>query len=110
MRDLERPEVYPRLGGKCDHRALAQVDVALDEIQRLREKVMVRQRSADYFIQLAELADSEAGWWLLLFEHSGTRVYWRAALSAHEYARHSARKWRQNAAAYHALDLNGVIA
>jgi hypothetical protein len=78
---------------------LARVDEALDEIQRLRERIMVQPSSAERFARLAELADSEARWWLLLFEHSRTRVYWRAALSAHEHARQGARKWQRDAAA-----------
>jgi hypothetical protein len=86
---------------------LAQVDEALDEIQRLRERIMAQPSSADRFARLAELAESEALWWLLLFEHSRTRVHWRAALSAHEHARQSARRWRLDAAARRSHDAGG---
>lgn len=100
----------PLLGGERRHftLVLAQVDAALDEIQRLRERVMVQQPSTGRFVRLAELSESEAGWWLLLFERSRTRVYWRAALSAHEHARASARQWRRHAIAHHAPDVSRV--
>lgn len=86
---------------------LARVDDALDEIQRMRERIMVQKSSADRFARLAELADGEARWWLLLFERSRSRVYWRAALAAHEHARQSARKWRRAADAQRIRDAGG---
>jgi hypothetical protein len=97
MSDLEQTEIHLPSSGH-PYLTLGRIDAALDEIQRLREQVMVQAPSPDRFVRLAELADSEARWWLRLVEHSHTRVYWRAALSAHEHARLSARNWRRVAA------------
>jgi hypothetical protein len=97
MSDLEQAEIRLPSSGHS-YLTLGRIDAALDEIQRLREQVMVQAPSPDRFVRLAELADSEARWWLRLVEHSHTRVYWRAALSAHEHARLSARNWRRVAA------------
>lgn len=75
-----------------------QVDVALDDIQRERERVTVRPDSCWRSTRLAELAEMEACWWAVLFEHARIRVHWRAALVAHEAARRSAKAWRRRAA------------
>ena len=87
---------------------LEQVDMALDEIQRVRERVMAQPSSVERSIRLAQLDDDEARWWAVLFERSRTRVYWRAALAAHERARQSAWMWRQRATKQETCDAGGV--
>lgn len=87
---------------------LARVDEALDEIQRLRERIVVQASSADRFARLAELADSEVRWWSMLVEQSRTRVHWRAALSAREHARQTALSWRRRAAMQRAQEAGGA--
>ena len=76
-----------------------QVDGALDEILQARVVAVALPASAERSQQLAELADVEAAWWEELSERSRTRVYWRAALTAREHAQHTARHWRDRAAA-----------
>jgi hypothetical protein len=85
--------------GPSQSSRIEQVDVALDEIQHARDQVMAQPSSAERALQLAKLADVEASWWEALSERSRTRVHWRAALVAREYAQHAARHWRQGAAA-----------
>ncbi|MDT7597591.1 MAG: hypothetical protein QOJ06_3137 [Pseudonocardiales bacterium] len=87
---------------------LARVDEALDEIQRLRERIVVQPSSAERFMGLAELADSEARWWSMLVEQSRSRVHWRAALSAREHARRTALSWRRRAAMHRAREAGGA--
>jgi hypothetical protein len=87
---------------------LTRVDEALDEIQRLRERIVIQASSAESFARLAELADSEAHWWSMLIEQSRTRVYWRAALSAREHARQTALGWRRRAAVQRAREAGGA--
>jgi hypothetical protein len=77
-----------------------QVAAALDAVVRKRERLMVLPDSQWRCAQLAELAEIEACWWQVLFEHARIRVYWRAALAAHEAARQSARMWRRRADAH----------
>lgn len=74
-----------------------QVDVALDAVVRRREQLMALPSGQWRCIQLAELAEIEACWWQVLVEHARLRVYWRAALAAHEAARRSAQTWRRRA-------------
>jgi hypothetical protein len=87
---------------------LTRVDEALDEIQRLRERIVMPASSAERFARLAELADSEAHWWSMLVEQSRTRVHWRAALSAREHARQTALGWRRRAAVQRAREAGGA--
>jgi D-serine deaminase-like pyridoxal phosphate-dependent protein len=87
---------------------LVRVDEALDEIQRLRERIVVQASSAERSAGLAQLADSEARWWSVLVEQSRTRVHWRAALSAREYARQSALSWRRRAVMQRAREAGGA--
>ena len=79
-----------------------QVDAALDQVQKDRERVLAAAPGSERSTRIAELYEIEARCWSVLFEHSRTRVYWRAALSAHEHARQSARSWRRRAAMQHA--------
>ena len=76
-----------------------QIDTALDEIQQARAVAIALPGSVERCLQLAELADVEAAWWEELSERSRTRIYWRAALAAREYAQHTARHWRDRATA-----------
>lgn len=78
-----------------------QVDAALDQVQKDRERVLAAAPGSERSARIAELYEIEARCWSVLFEHSRTRVYWRAALSAHEHARESARSWRRRAAMQH---------
>jgi len=82
-----------------------QVNASLDTIHRAREQVMARPPSAQRSLQLAGLAQAEAGWWELLSEYCPVRVYWRAALAAREHAQLSARTWRRRAARQRAAEL-----
>ncbi|MFN2497176.1 MAG: hypothetical protein ABR608_14950 [Pseudonocardiaceae bacterium] len=79
--------------------ASEQVDAALDEILRVRAAATAQPVSVERSLLLAELADVEAAWWEELSERCRTRVYWRAALTAREHARHTARHWREQATA-----------
>lgn len=74
-----------------------QVDQALDEIAGERARVIGWAPGAARSARLAELAESEADWWGVLFEHARVRVQWRAALTAREAARRAARVWRRRA-------------
>jgi hypothetical protein len=82
---------------------LAQVDAALDRLGQARAQATAQPDSLARSRQLAELADIEAAWWEVLAEHSHTRVRWRAALVAREYAQQTARTWRARAAAQQAV-------
>lgn len=75
------------------------LDALLDQLQERREYAFVAAPSAHRAARLAELYEREARVWSLLFEHSRSRIYWRAALSAEAYARAHARSWRTQAAA-----------
>ena len=75
-----------------------QVNASLDTIHRARERVTARPPGAQRSLQLAGLAEAEAGWWEALSEYCRVRVYWRAALTAREHAQLSARTWRHRAA------------
>lgn len=77
--------------------AFAQVDAALDDILQARVAAVAQPVSVERCLQLAELADVEAAWWEELSERCRTRVHWRAALTAREHARHTARHWREQA-------------
>ncbi|MDQ4037114.1 MAG: hypothetical protein M3313_01870 [Actinomycetota bacterium] len=79
--------------------AVGSVDAALDRLQQHRERILAEAPGAVRSTRMAELYEHEAGLWSVLFEHTGTRVYWRAALTAEVYARQSARHWRRRATA-----------
>ena len=79
-------------------RPIDEIDAALDDIQQTRERLLAQPAGAERSLQLAELADAEALWWEALSERAGTRVHWRAALSAREYAQATARHHRRQAA------------
>jgi hypothetical protein len=85
-----------------------QVDAALDQVQKDRERVLTAAPGPERSIRMADLYEIEARCWSVLFEHSRTRVYWRAALSAREHARQSARSWRRHAAMQHAQAPGGA--
>jgi len=85
-----------------------QVDAALDQVQKDRERVLAARSGPDRSARMAELYEIEAKCWAVLFEHSRSRVYWRAALSAREYARDNARNWRDRAATEGALNAGGT--
>lgn len=78
---------------------LQQADAAFDEVQKARAEAMAGPPGVERCLHLAWIADVEAAWWAVLFEHSRTRTQWRAALVAREYALQSARSWRRQAAA-----------
>lgn len=85
-----------------------QVDAALDEVVRNREYVMAERPGALRSRKLSVLYKREAHYWSLLVEHSRTRVHWRAALAAREYARRTALSWRRRAAMQRARDAGGA--
>lgn len=76
----------------------AQLNSVLDMVTRKRERLMTEHPSAGRAENLAGLYELEARVWATLFEHSRTRVQWRAALAAEAYARQLARLWRDRAA------------
>ncbi|MQA14685.1 MAG: hypothetical protein GEV09_11075 [Pseudonocardiaceae bacterium] len=76
-----------------------QVDAALDELHVERARLMRLPSTHHRSSQLAELAELEAAWWAVLFEHARIRVHWRAALAAQEAARRTATTWRRRAQA-----------
>ena len=80
------------------------VDAALDDIDRQRARVMRAPECSARSVRLAELAEIEAAWWSVLFEHACVRVQWRAALAAGEFARQTARTWRRRAEAQRACE------
>jgi len=86
-----------------------QVNASLDTIHRAREQVTAppptAQRSLQLSLQLADLAEAEAGWWESLTEYCRVRVYWRAALAAREHTQLSAQTWRHRAAHQRAAEL-----
>lgn len=75
----------------------AQLDGALDVLVRQREQLMAQRPSVERAVGLARLYELEARLWSTLFEHSRSRVQWRAALAAEAYARSCARHWRRRA-------------
>ena len=75
------------------------VDAALDQLQQRRQRILAEAPGAARSTRMAELYEHEARCWSVLFEHTGTRVYWRAALAAEVHARQSARHWRRRATA-----------
>jgi hypothetical protein len=84
-----------------------QIDEALDQVQKDRERVLAADPGAERSNRMADLYEIEARCWSVLFEHSRIRLHWRAALSAHEHARQSARRWRLDAAAQRSHDAGG---
>lgn len=74
-----------------------QINAGLDRIQQARAEAMTQPAGTERCLYLAELADAEACWWEVLFEHSHARLQWRAALVARDHARHTARCWRDRA-------------
>ncbi|MDQ4039132.1 MAG: hypothetical protein M3313_12495, partial [Actinomycetota bacterium] len=75
------------------------VDAALDRLQQHRERILAEAPGPVRSTRMAELYEQEARCWSVLFEHTRTRVYWRAALAAEVHARQSARHWRRRATA-----------
>lgn len=74
-----------------------QLDGALDVLVVQREQLMAEVPSFDRAVGLARVFELEARLWSTLFEHSRSRVQWRAALAAEAYARACARHWRRRA-------------
>lgn len=58
-----------------------------------RERVLANWLHPQRAVKLAALYELEAALWAELFEHTGVRLYWRAALAAEAYARHCAHRW-----------------
>jgi hypothetical protein len=78
---------------------IAEVDAALDAIQRRREEAIACSDGRTMYRRLAELADAEAGWWEQVSERARFRLHWRAALTAREHARYLAGRYRRLAEA-----------
>lgn len=76
-----------------------ELDVALERILREREAVQRGATGHVRSLRMAHLFDIEARLWSVLFESTGIRLYWRAALAAEASARGSAQQWRRRAAA-----------
>jgi len=79
------------------------LDPLLEELRRRRERVQRAARDANSAARVAELYEREARLWSLLFEHSESRLQWRAALGAETHARACARAWRVRAQAYRSV-------
>jgi hypothetical protein len=74
------------------------VEVELDRVSRERERLLRVSPSPARSQLVADLFDHEAWLWSQLFERTGSRLLWRAALAAEAHARSSARSWRRKAA------------
>jgi hypothetical protein len=83
----------------------ARLDAALEDVLRRREVVWREPPSAGRSLRMVDLYEQEARLWSVLFQHSRTRVHWRAALVAEVCARQYARLWRR-----HATDAMTLIA
>jgi hypothetical protein len=79
----------------------AQLDIALEQLQRRRERLTAEPVDVECAVRIAGLYELEARLWSVLFERSRGRIQWRAALSAEAYARSCARAWKAQAQAYH---------
>lgn len=73
------------------------VDAALDEVLRRRERLWREPASMGRSARLAETYECEARLWSALFARARARVHWRAALAAEISARQWARYWRGRA-------------
>ena len=71
------------------------IDAALDQLQRDRERALAGAPGRERSLRMAVLYELEARCWSVLFEHTCTRVHWRAALAAEVGARRLARQWRR---------------
>lgn len=74
------------------------LDAELDLVSRERERLLRVSPSPARSQLIADLFDHEAWLWSQLFERTGSRLLWRAALAAEAHARISARSWRRRAA------------
>lgn len=90
--------------------ATVRIEAALDAIDRERLRLLTHGATARRSMRLADLADAEAEWWGVLFEHSRARAQWRAALAAREAARRTAAQWRRLAARQIAREITGGAA
>ncbi|HEY3263300.1 MAG TPA: hypothetical protein VGJ95_24010 [Pseudonocardiaceae bacterium] len=85
--------------GKVYAVVLEQLDTRLDELRREREQLMREPAGLQRSTRMMELYEAEAAVWSEIIDHCRTRVYWRAALGAREYALAAAGMWRRRAAA-----------
>jgi len=85
--------------GTATPTTVGSVNAALDQLQQHRERILAEVPGAVRSTRMAALYEFEAGLWSVLFEHTDTRVYWRAALAAEVHARQLARHWRRRATA-----------
>lgn len=76
-----------------------QLDAALEQLIRQREQAERAAPGRARSLRIARLYDLEARLWSVLFENTGVRLYWRAALAAEAHARGRADHWRHRAAA-----------
>jgi hypothetical protein len=78
---------------------MAAIEVELDQVVRRREDLLRSGSCPSRDMLIADGFDTEAWLWSLVFEHTTSRLTWRAALAAQAHARMSARQWRLRAAA-----------
>lgn len=78
---------------------LNEFEAGLDALSRQREQLLRQPVGPERSTRMAESYDAEAELWSQVGERCRTRVYWRAALGAREYALRQARVWRRRAAA-----------
>ena len=79
-------------------RALAaQLDSELEELSRVRDRVLAAVSTPERSLRLAELYWREAQLWSALFALTRTRLQWRAALGAEAHARARAAYWQRRA-------------
>lgn len=72
---------------------LARLDLAVEQITRMREELPRDVDAADRAARVAHLFECEARLWSRLFELAAQRVVWRAALGAEARAQAEARRW-----------------
>jgi hypothetical protein len=78
------------------HRSL-QIDEELDAIDRDRSRLLAGPPSPRRSECLARSFQREAEVWSFVFTHTGSRLYWRAALKAEVEARRAQRYWNRRA-------------
>jgi hypothetical protein len=75
------------------------LDGVVERLSGLRGELLADEGAPDRAARLAAVFESEAEAWSQLFELSGLRLVWRAALAAEGGARANAALWARRAAA-----------
>jgi hypothetical protein len=74
------------------------LDEVVDRLAIMRDGLLADESAPDRAARLAAVFESEARAWSQLFELSGLRLVWRAALAAEAGARANSVLWAQRAA------------